>query len=85
MSHFVYLARCSDGSLYCGTCMDLAAREEKHNQGTGAKYTRSRRPVKIVYAEECATLQEARRREAQVKRWKKEEKEGLLIRDGDQC
>ena len=73
-----YLARCSDGSLYAGSCVDLGAREKKHNEGTGAKYTRSRRPVRIVYHEEFATLGQARKREAEVKKWKKEEKENIV-------
>jgi putative endonuclease len=77
VSHYFYLARCSDGSLYAGTCIDLKAREAKHNAGEGAKYTRSRRPVTIAYFEEFETLSEARSREARVKMWKKEEKEGL--------
>jgi putative endonuclease len=78
MPHFFYLARCADGSLYCGSCVDLAAREAKHNDGTGAKYTRSRLPVSIIYHEEFTTLGDARRREAQVKTWKKTEKERLV-------
>ena len=78
MSHFFYLARCADESLYAGTCVDLDARLEKHNAGTGAKYTRSRRPVRIVYFEEFPTISEARRREAEVKQWSKSEKEQLI-------
>ena len=77
-AHYVYLARCSDGSLYAGTCLNLKEREARHNDGTGAKYTRSRRPVMIVYSEECKTLSDARKREAEIKRWSKEEKEKLL-------
>ena len=76
--HYFYLARCSDGSLYAGTCLDLKAREAKHNDGTGAKYTRSRRPVKIVYFEEFDSLSDARKREATVKKLTKSEKETLL-------
>lgn len=57
--------------------MDLSAREARHNEGKGAKFTRSRRPVKIIYREEFATLVEARRREAQVKTWSKSKKEHL--------
>ena len=76
--HYFYLARCSDGSLYSGTCVDLAKRAAAHNAGTGAKYTRSRLPVEIVYSEECATLSDARKREAEVKKWTKAEKEELL-------
>jgi len=78
ISHYFYLARCRDGSLYTGTCVDLAAREAKHNEGKGAKYTRSRLPVQIIYHEEFATLGEARKREAEVKRWKRIKKEGLI-------
>lgn len=79
MSHYFYLARCSDGSLYAGTCIDLEKREAAHNAGTGAKYTRSRLPVTIIYHEEFPALGDARRREAEIKRWKKPEKEALLL------
>lgn len=78
MSFFVYLARCRDNSLYTGSCIDVQEREEKHNRGTGAKYTRSRRPVKIVYIEKFKTLSEARRREAEIKTWSKMKKEELV-------
>lgn len=78
MPHFFYLARCSDCSLYAGTCLDLHSREAMHNAGKGAKYTRSRKPVRIVYSEEFKTIGEARRREAEVKKWKKIQKEALL-------
>ena len=78
MPHYFYLARCSDLSLYCGTCIDLQAREDKHNDGKGAKYTRSRRPIKIIYHEEYKTLTDARKRESQVKKWSKAEKEKLV-------
>lgn len=77
MPHFFYLARCSDGSLYAGTCIDLAAREKKHNEGTGSKYTRSRLPLTIIHHEAFETLSDARKREAEVKTWSKEEKESL--------
>ncbi|MDB4978677.1 MAG: putative endonuclease [Candidatus Peribacteria bacterium] len=78
MPHFFYIARCRDKTLYSGTCLDLAAREAKHNDGTGAKYTRSRRPVKIIYSEEYETLSEARKREYEVKRWARAQKIELL-------
>lgn len=79
MSYYFYLARCADGSLYCGSCIDLSARETKHNEGKGAKYTRSRRPIRIVYHEEFSTLADARRREAQIKNWNKIKKENLVM------
>ena len=79
MPHYLYLARCADDSLYCGTCIDLKEREATHNEGKGAKYTRSRLPVKIVYHEEYETLGEARRREIEVKKMSRKVKEGLLL------
>lgn len=78
MAHYFYLARCNDGSLYAGTCVNIAERERTHNEGKGAKYTRSRLPVKMVHTEEFGTLSEARRREAEVKTWTKEHKEDLV-------
>ncbi len=78
MPYYFYLARCADGSLYAGTCNDLEERAKRHNAGKGAKYTRSRRPVRFVYHEGYPTLTEARRREAQVKTWNKAEKEHLV-------
>jgi putative endonuclease len=78
VTHYFYLARCSDNSLYAGTCIDVLEREKKHNEGKGAKYTRSRLPVQIIYTESFETLSEARKREAEVKKWSKEKKEVLL-------
>lgn len=77
--HFFYLARCSDDSLYAGTCLDILQRESKHNKGEGAKYTRSRLPMKIIYSETFETLSEARRREIEVKKWPKAKKEHLIV------
>jgi len=76
--YYVYLARCSDRSLYTGYTNDLDKREQKHNDGEGAKYTRSRRPVKMVYFEEFEDRSGAMRREAQIKKWRKEKKENLI-------
>jgi putative endonuclease len=78
MSHYFYLARCADQSLYAGTCVNISEREAKHNDGTGAKYTRSHGPVKIIYTEEFDTLSGARKREAEVKKWTKMQKEKLI-------
>ncbi|MBP9850408.1 MAG: GIY-YIG nuclease family protein [Candidatus Peribacteraceae bacterium] len=80
MPHYFYLARCSDNSLYAGTCIDLSAREKKHNEGRGAKYTRSRLPIVFVYHEKFRTLGAARRREAAVKKFAKEQKESLVLK-----
>lgn len=76
---FFYLARCSDDSLYAGVCNDLRQREAAHNAGTGAKYTRGRLPVVIVYSEAFPTLGAAQRKEAQVKKWKRKRKEQLAL------
>ena len=78
MTHYVYLARCADDSLYVGTCVDLAAREALHNAGTASKYTRSRLPVAFVYHEEHPTLSAVRKREAAIKKLSRTEKLKLL-------
>ena len=76
--NYVYLLRCSDGSLYCGWTSDLSARVASHNNGTGAKYTRSRLPVELVYFEEYEERREAMSREWHIKRMRREEKLKLL-------
>ena len=76
--HYVYLARCKDDSLYTGYAINLKEREAKHNQGLGAKYTKSRRPIKIVYSEKFKTIGEAMKREAEIKKLLKVEKEKLI-------
>ncbi len=78
MKYFTYIARCNDNSLYTGSCINIKAREEKHNKGEGAKYTKYRRPVKIVYFEKFNSRSEAQKREAQIKRLTKIEKENLV-------
>ena len=78
---YVYVLRCSDGSLYVGRTKDLAAREQWHNDGHGARYTTSRRPVTIVYAEEFSSELSAARRERQLKRWSTAKKNALVSRD----
>ena len=80
--NYVYLLRCSDGSLYCGWTSDLAARVASHNNGTGAKYTRSRLPVELVYFEEYEDRREAMSREWHIKRMRREEKLKLLEKNG---
>ncbi len=64
----VYIVRCNDASLYTGVAKDLARRIEQHNAGTGAKYTRSRLPVTLVYSEQAADRGAALRREIEIKR-----------------
>ena len=76
--NYTYMVRCSDNSLYTGWTNDLEKRIEAHNTGKGAKYTKSRRPVELVYSEEFATKEEAMRREYFIKKMKKKEKEKLI-------
>lgn len=64
----LYLLRCGDGTLYCGIALDAQARLKQHQEGKGAKYTRGRGPLELVYAEACGTRSEALRREREVKR-----------------
>ncbi|MFC1810871.1 GIY-YIG nuclease family protein [Patescibacteria group bacterium] len=77
--YYAYLARCSDNTLYAGYTTDLKNRQAKHNKGEGARYTRIRRPIKIVYYEEFKTKSEAMKREYQLKHLKKTDKEDLII------
>jgi putative endonuclease len=76
--YYVYILRCADGTLYTGSTNDLAARESKHNTGRGAKYTASRRPVRVVYSEAHESRSAAQKREAQLKTWSRANKEALI-------
>ena len=76
--NYTYLVECADGTLYCGWTNHLEERIEAHNAGRGAKYTKSRRPVALVYYETFATKQEAMRREWEVKRLSRKEKQKLV-------
>ena len=76
--HFIYLARCSDNSLYVGYTEDIEHRIKRHNEGEGSRYTKHRRPINVVYTEEFDTSLEARRRELQIKRWTRAKKENLV-------
>ena len=72
--NYTYIVKCCDNTLYTGWTTDLDRRIEAHNSGKGAKYTRSRRPVELVYAERFDTKQEAMRREWEIKQLSREEK-----------
>ena len=69
--------RCRDGSLYCGWTTDVVARVQAHNAGRGARYTRSRLPVELVWWESCADRSAALRREAAIKRMTRRQKLAL--------
>jgi len=78
MDSFVYILECADGTLYTGWTTDIAARIETHNGGTGAKYTRGRGPVKLVYSEQHDSKSAAMRREAEIKKLSREGKLSLI-------
>ena len=72
--NYTYILKCKDGSLYTGWTNDLEQRVAAHNTGKGAKYTRGRGPVQLVYLEEFDTKQEAMSKEAKIKRLTRKEK-----------
>lgn len=76
--NITYMLKCSDGTLYTGWTNNLEKRLKEHNAGQGAKYTRGRRPVKLVYTEIHDTKREAMQREAQIKKLTRKEKEALI-------
>lgn len=77
--HFVYILQCSDDSLYVGCTNNLEKRLVQHNESKcGAHYTKIRRPTKLVYKEVYESLGEARKREAEIKRWKRDKKLQLI-------
>ena len=78
---WMYILECSDGSYYVGSTNDLERRIWEHNEGLGGKYTARRRPVKLVYAAEFASIAEAYEREKQVQGWGRAKREALI--DGD--
>lgn len=77
--YYLYLLRCSDNSLYCGQTKNLLKRIKKHNSDNSeSKYTRSRRPVKLVYSEKYKTLSKVLKREFEIKKMSKIQKEKLI-------
>lgn len=77
---FIYIVECADGSLYTGWAKNVQARVKTHNAGRGARYTRSRRPVRLRYWERHADQATAMRRETQLKRWSRARKLSLIDR-----
>lgn len=76
---YTYILECADKTLYVGCTNDLKRRVEQHNNSKrGAHYTKIRRPVNLRYSEEYETLKEARKREAEIKRWSREKKLALI-------
>lgn len=81
--NFVYILLCSDGTLYTGWTNNIDRRLEAHNSGKGAKYTRTRRPVKLAHLEVFTTKEEAMKREAAIKRLTRARKIALIEENGD--
>lgn len=79
--HFIYILRCADDTLYTGWTTDLSHRLDMHNQKKGAKYTKARTPVTMIYSEEFATKSEALSRECAIKKLSRADKL-LLIEKG---
>jgi len=77
-SHFVYIVRCADGSLYTGYARDADARIAAHNAGKGARYTSGRRPVRLVHLETFETLSDALKREHALKCLSRADKRALI-------
>lgn len=75
---YVYILRCNDGSLYTGSTDDVQRRLAVHNSGKGAKYTRGRRPVELVYSEELENCSSALKREYAIKQLTRQEKMQLI-------
>ncbi|HVY67676.1 MAG TPA: GIY-YIG nuclease family protein [Patescibacteria group bacterium] len=75
---YFYIFRCNDGALYCGSTNELIQRQNRHNAGLGARYTKIHGGGKMVYSEKFTTLTEAMRRETQVKKWSRIKKDNLI-------
>ena len=78
MKHYAYIVECADGTYYCGYTNDLEKRIETHNRGKGAKYTKPRLPVVLVYSEEFDTKEEAMSREWHLKQLAHAQKQALI-------
>lgn len=79
MTCYVYIVKCSDGTFYTGWTTDLERRLKTHNDGLGAKYTRSRRPVSLIYHESFDDKIDAQRREWAIKHMTRKAKEQLIL------
>lgn len=79
---FLYILECNDGTFYTGITNDIARRLQQHNDGKGARYTRTRRPVRLLYTETCDNRSRALIRECEIKSLPKNKKGLLVIRGG---
>ncbi|MEH7222907.1 GIY-YIG nuclease family protein [Bacillus sp. JJ1566] len=82
--HYFYVVECKDGTYYAGYTTDVDQRMKKHNEGKGAKYTRGRGPISLLFTQEFETKEEAMRAEYRFKRLKRPEKERLLAMESEE-
>ena len=80
---YLYILRCKDNTLYTGITTDVSRRLEAHRSGKGAKYTRGRAPLELVYQECCGTHSEALKRELEIKAMVRGQKEELILNKGN--
>jgi putative endonuclease len=80
VSWYVYVARCADGTLYCGIARDVARRVSEHDAGKGARYTRGRGPLRVVLVRRCRDKGRALRLEYTIKQLSRHQKEALISR-----
>lgn len=76
--NYTYILKCKDGTYYTGWTNDIEKRVKTHNAGRGAKYTKTRLPVELVYYETFESKTEAQKREYEIKQWKRAKKEALI-------
>ena len=81
---FVYILRCSDSSYYTGHTDDLGKRVAEHQEGVHESYTKTRRPVELIWSQECVTREEALSAEMQIKGWSRKKKEAMMRGDWKQ-
>ena len=81
---FLYILKCSDGSFYTGISNNIEERLKQHNSGKASKYTRARRPVVLIYTEELDGKSQALKREMEIKRLNRKQKEQLVGKNNDQ-
>jgi len=79
--HYVYIVKCADGTYYTGYTNDLERRINQHNAGEGAKYTKGRRPVKLVHSERFKSKSKAMQREYKIKQFTRERKIEIINQD----
>ena len=84
MTFWVYILHCNDGSYYTGHTDNLKTRIAQHNYGQSDNYTKIRRPVKLVFSQECSTRDEALNAEFRIKGWNRKKKEAMIKNDWDE-